>query len=144
MADRLSSISEAMKQASEAYAESISILSKAARDFAAKTAGNDANFMLENWLRLARMGKDGMVTAIEQGFEMWERELRRLAAPSASAPAAPTNPMETWAENWRNAATAFTGGGAANDEFRKQVEAMGNNLTAGIRAWQKLWEPEKK
>jgi len=143
MADRLSSISEAIKQASEAYAETISTLSQTAREVAGKVPGGDLNPSLENWLRLARMSKDGVVTAIEQGFEMWERELRRLAASGSSGASAPANPMEAWADNWRNAVRAFSSG-SANDEFRKQAEAMEKTLTSGIRAWQRLWETEKK
>lgn len=143
MADRLSTIAEAIRQASEAYAQSISMLSKTVQSVEQQAAGTDRERLVENSLRLARMGKDGMVSAIEQGFEMWEREIRRIAAQGSATDNAPSNPMEKWAESWRNATDAFSGGGS-NEEFRRQAEAVQNTLAAGIRAWQNLWQPEKK
>ncbi len=141
MADRLSSISEAIKQAGEAYAETISALSKAVQDAAGQTASNDRGAMIESWLRVARIGKDGVISAIEQGFEMWERELRRMAGGEAGA--APANPMEAWVENWRSATAAFTGA-AGGEEFRKQAEAVQKTLTDSVQKWQEIWQPAKK
>ena len=36
--------------------------------------------LVENWLRVARMSKDGVITALEQGFKLWEREIRRTVS----------------------------------------------------------------
>ena len=106
--------------------------------------------MVENWIRAARMSKDGMVTALEQGFQWWERQLRdkvKRAGSAASGAAEKThvNPMETWAENWRKATEqAFGVSGKWTDEARRQAEVAQRTLHEGLRAWQRLWEPEKK
>jgi hypothetical protein len=141
MADNLSDIGEAIRRAGEAYAEAIAAVSKALRDIAARAGGSDRDRLVENWLRVARMSKDGMITAIEQAYEFWEREVRRGSASGPSAK--PSNPMDTWAENWRKATEAFASGNWG-EEARKQAESVQKILSDGIRAWQRLWEPEKK
>ncbi len=88
------------------------------------------------------MSKDGMITALEQAYQYWEREVRRTAAGSTSAKP-PPNPMDAWAENWRKATESFTSGNWS-EEARKQAESVQKILTDGIRAWQRMWEPEKK
>lgn len=141
MADSLSDISEAIRKASEAYAEAIAAVSKALQNIAAQAGGGDRDRLVENWLRVARMSKDGMITAIEQAYEFWEREVRRSATGSTSAKA--SNPMDAWAENWHKATEAFASGNWS-DEARKQAENVQKILTEGIRSWQRMWEPEKK
>jgi hypothetical protein len=141
MADNLSDIGEAIRKASEAYAQAIAAVSKALQNIAAQAGGGDRDRLIENWLRVARMSKDGMITAIEQAYEFWEREVRRSGAGSAGAK--PSNPMDAWAENWRKATEAFTSGNWS-EEARKQAESVQKILTDGIRAWQRMWEPEKK
>jgi hypothetical protein len=141
MADNLSDISEAIRKASEAYAAAITAVSKALQNIAAQAGGGDRDRLTENWLRVARMSKDGMITAIEQAYEFWEREVRRTASGSASA--RPSNPIDTWAENWRKATEAFTTGNWS-EEARKQAESVQKILADGIRSWQRMWEPEKK
>jgi hypothetical protein len=141
MADNLSDIGEAIRKASEAYAEAIAAVSKALQNIAAQAGGGDRDRLIENWLRVARMSKDGMITAIEQAYEFWEREVRRRATGGAAAQ--PSNPMEAWAENWRKATEAFASGNWS-DEARKQAESVQKILTDGIRAWQRMWAQEKK
>jgi hypothetical protein len=141
MADNLSDIGEAIRKASEAYAQAIAAVSKALQNIAGQAGGSDRERLVENWLRVARMSKDGIITAIEQGYEFWEREVRRSAAGSASA--RPSNPMDAWAENWRKATEAFNSGNWG-EEARKQAESVQKILTEGVRAWQRIWEPEKK
>jgi hypothetical protein len=141
MADNLSDISEAIRKASEAYAEAIAAVSKALHNIAAQAGGGDRDQLVENWLRVARMSKDGMITAIEQAYEFWEREVRRGG--SGSANAQPSNPMDAWADNWRKATEAFASGNWS-EEARKQAENVQKILTDGIRAWQRMWQPEKK
>jgi len=87
-----------------------------------------------------------VITALEQGFELWEREIRRtVAAAKSSAPHESSSPMDAWTENWRRATEAFTGGtGTIGEEARKQAEAIQKSLQDGMKAWQRLWEPEKK
>jgi hypothetical protein len=141
MADNLSEIGEAIRKASEAYAQAIGAVSKALQNIASQAGSGDRDRLIENWLRVARMSKDGMITAIEQAYEFWEREVRRNAAGGAAA--RPSNPMDAWAENWRKATEAFTSGNW-NEEARKQAESVQKILTDGIRAWQRMWETEKK
>src|SRR5262249_37255551 len=117
MADNLSDIGEAIRKASEAYAEAIAAVSKALQDIAARVSGSDRDRLIENWLRVARMSKDGMTNAIDQAYELWEREVRRRVG---GATAQSTNPMDTWAENWRKATEAFTAGNWS-EEARKQA-----------------------
>ena len=143
MADNLSGIGEAIRKASEAYAEAITAVSKALQGIASQAGGADKDRLVENWLRVARMSKDGIVTAIEQGYQYWETQVRRNVATGNAGAKAPPNPMEGLAENWRKATEAFTGGGW-NEEARKQAETVQKMLSEGIRAWQRIWEPEKK
>ena len=140
MADNLSDIGEAIRKASEAYAEAIAAVSKALQNIAAQAGGGDRDRLVENWLRLARMSKDGLITAIEQAYEFWERGVRRTSTGGATA--AP-NPMEALAENWRKATETFASGNWS-EEARKQAENVQKTLAEGIRAWQRMWAPEKK
>jgi hypothetical protein len=140
-------IGDVIRKASEAFAETLSAVDKAVKDLAAQaSAGIDRDQMVENWLRAARMSKDGMVTALEQGFQWWERQVREQARRSASAKGEEKkpNPMEAWAENWRKATESFGASGKWTEEARKQAESVQKTLEDGLRAWQRMWEPEKK
>ena len=141
MADNLSDIGEAIRKASEAYAEAIAAVSKALQNIAAQASGGDRDRLIENWLRVARMSKDGMITAIEQAYEFWEREVRRTATGNPSATR--SNPMDALAEKWRKATEAFASGNWS-EEARKQAQNVQKILSDGVRAWQRIWEPEKK
>src|SRR6266852_5475076 len=99
-----SNIGDVIRKAGEALAETLSAVNKAVKDLAAQAgAGVDREQMVENWIRAARMAKDGMVTALEQGFQWWERQLREQVRRSASAAGGAgaekkhANPMEAWA-----------------------------------------------
>src|SRR5262249_6491581 len=139
MADNLSDIGEAIRKASEAYTEAIAAVSKALQNIAAQAGGGDRDRLVENWLRLGRMSKDGLITAIEQTSEFWERGGRRTSTGGAAAP----NPMEAWAENLRKATEAFAGGNWS-EEVRKQADNVQKTLADGMRAWQRIWAQEKK
>jgi hypothetical protein len=141
MADNLSDIGEAIRKASEAYAEAIAAVSKALQNIAAQAGSGDRDRLIENWLRVARMSKDGMITAIEQAYEFWEREVRRTATGNSSSTR--SNPMDGWADNWRKATEAFASGNWS-EEARKQAQNVQKILSDGVRAWQRMWEPEKK
>jgi hypothetical protein len=140
MPDNLSDIGEAIRKATEAYTQAIAAVSKALKNIAAQASGGDRDRLVENWLRVARMSKDGMVTAIEQAYEFWEREVRRSAGGGAGKS---SNPMDAWSENWRKATEAFTSGNWG-EEARKQAESVQKILAEGIRGWQRMWGPEKK
>lgn len=140
MADNLSDVGEAIRKASEAYAQAIAAVSRALQNIV-PAGGADRERLVENWLRVARMSKDGMVTAIEQAFQFWENEVRRSTSGGTSARS--SNPMDAWAENWRKATETFTSGNW-NEDARKQAENVQKILADGIRAWQKMWEPQKQ
>ncbi len=142
-----SSIGDVIRKASEALAETLSAVNKAVKDLAAQAgAGVDREQMVENWLRAARMSKDGMVTALEQGFQWWERQVREQVRRTASAAGSEKkpNPMEAWAESWRKATESFSASDKWTEEARKQAESVQKTLQDGLRAWQRMWEPEKK
>lgn len=156
MADKFESFDEAITRANEAYAAAISTLSKAVQNLPKETPTSDRETVIENVLRVARMGKDAVVAAIEQGFEMWERQVRRASAARVEAMSnrsaqtgsnrfnpEGSNPMEIWAENWRKSTEAFVAG-SANEELRKQTEAVKKAFAQGITAWRRLWEPERR
>ena len=144
--DNVSGIADAIRKATEAYAESLAAVTKALQNLASQTSGADRERVVENWLRLARMSKDGVVTALEHGFELWERECRRMAsAPEGATAQGASDPMAAWAENWRKATEAFSGSTSGwSEEARKQAETIQKTLQDGMRAWQRLWEPQKK
>lgn len=142
----LSGIGEAIRKASEAYIEALTAVTRALTRLTAQAGGGgpDRERMVEDWLRVARMSKDGVVGALEQGFELWEREVRRMAAGGSGGAHKAANPIEAWAENWRKATEAFAGSSAWSAEARKQAEAVQEMLQESLRAWQRLWEPSKK
>jgi len=144
--DNVSGIADAIRKATEAYAESLAAVTKALQNLASQTSGADRERVVENWLRLARMSKDGVVTALEHGFELWEHECRRMAsAPEGASAQGASDPMAAWAENWRKATEAFSGSTSGwSEEARKQAETVQKTLQDGMRAWQRLWEPQKK
>jgi hypothetical protein len=145
-----SGIADVICKASEAFAETLSTVNKAINDIAAQAGASlDRDQMVDNWLRAARMGKDGMVRALEQGYDWWERQVREQLRRTGSAAGAgsakkPANPMEAWAENWRKMTESFSDSGKWPEEARKQAEAVQKTLQEGLRAWQRMWEPEKK
>ncbi|MGA2412167.1 MAG: hypothetical protein ABSG46_17515 [Candidatus Binataceae bacterium] len=146
--DNLSGVSEAIRKACDAYVQALTTVTKALQGLATQTSGPERDKLIENWLRVARMSKDGIITALDHGFEYWEKEIRRNAAAAAqgASSAAPKNPMDAWAENWRRATEAFTTGpaGSWSEEARKQAEAIQKTLVEGMKQWQRLWEPDKQ
>ena len=146
-----SNIGDVIRKAGEALAETLSAVNKAVKDLAAQAgSGADREQIVENWIRAARMAKDGMVTALEQGFQWWERQVREQVRRSASAAGGAgaekkqANPMEAWAENWRKATESFSASGDWTEAARKEAESVQKILQDGLRAWQRMWEPEKK
>jgi len=144
MAESLSDIGEAIRKAVETYTEAISKVGESLQNIASQSGSPERNQLIENWLRVARMSKDGAVAALERGFDLWEREVRRTAVAVGGSSPKPTNPLEAFAENWRKATEAFTAGGKWGDESRKQAEAIQKTVADGIRSWQRLWDTEKK
>src|SRR5260370_8580855 len=124
--DNVSGIADAIRKATEAYTEALGTVTKALQNLASQRGGADRERVVENWLRLARMSKDGAVSALEHGFELWERECRRMAAaPGGAAAQETSDPMAAWAENCRKPTEPFTAPTPRlNEEARKQAETV--------------------
>jgi hypothetical protein len=137
-------VADAITRTTEAYtralATAMSFLATASPREAASPAA-------EQWLRLARMTKDGVLLAIEQGFVLWERECRRVLAGGATlAPGPlPLNPIEAWTDSWRKALESLNAAARPDDAWaasaRKQAEAMQQMVQEGLTAWLRLWQP---
>jgi hypothetical protein len=136
---------DAIRKTAEAYAEALSAVMKALEALP-KTRGDEYRQQAEQWLGLARMGKDGAVAAIQQGFDLWERECRQLVgAPHGPTAASAENPMLAWAEAWRKTVEGLSAAGrpgeAWSEAARRQAEMAGQMWQESLRAWQRLWPP---
>jgi hypothetical protein len=140
--DSLPDFAEAMRKITAAYADGFAIMTKTLGTLPKDSS--ETRRLAEQWLRQARMMKDGMVTVIDQGFELWEREIRRVLDATASAApprASSTNPMEVWAEGWKKGLETMAGaGGIWSEEARRQMELLQRTMQEGLAAWQRLFE----
>src|SRR5437667_9852130 len=75
--ENAANFADAVRQTFEAYTEALSAVMKALEKLP-KEGGDAHRQMVEQWLDLARMSKKSVVAAINQGFDLWEREDRRL------------------------------------------------------------------
>lgn len=110
----------------------------------AQMTGTSARALVDQWFALARATKDTMISAFDIGFDLWERESRRLigaGAPPASTPSATAADawldgwkrlMESYAVAWRSAAWA--------DQARAQTEFTARLLNESLKAWRPLWQ----
>lgn len=139
-------LSDAIRKTCEVYAESLGTVMKALADLP-RESGELHRRALEQWLGLARINKDSFVAAVNQSFDIWERECRRLLGaphpPGALPPGA--NPMEVWLENWQRAVAAMTAGGVPGEAYRelvrRQTELVQQALLDGVGAWRRFWQP---
>jgi len=147
--DTQSTIPDTMRKTSEAYAEALSAVTKMLEGMP-KQGGEAYRRMVEEWLELARTSKESFIAAVNQSFELWERECRRaVGAPHAPGTAMPgRNPMEAWLESWDRAIEAFRGAGGLGEVYReavrRQAELVQQTLQEGVRAWQRLWQPTER
>ncbi len=144
MTDAGSSFADAIRKTCEAYSEAVSTITKGIEAMPA-TGGEAQRRMVDQWLGLARMSKESFVTALNQTFDLWERECRRLAGGPATSPLPPwTNPLEAWSENWRRSMETFLAASRPGDfwaeQARRQTEMVQQTLEEGLRAWQRLWQ----
>jgi len=115
-----------------------------------KQGGDAHRQTVEQWLALARMSKESVVAATNQGFDLWERECRRLVgAPHSPGPASVSGAMiDALAESWRRTLVAFVPGGSPEDPWaeraRRQAELVQQGLLDSLRAWQRLWQPPQR
>ena len=118
---------DAVRKTFSAYTEALSAVMRALEQLP-KQGGDAQRQMVEQWLALARMSKESVVAAINQGFDLWERECRRLVgAPHSPGPASVSGAMiDALAESWRRTLVAFVPGGSPEDPWaeraRRQAE----------------------
>jgi len=100
--ENAANFADAVRQTFEAYTEALSAVMKALEQLP-KQGGDAHRQTVEQWLALARMSKESVVAAINQGFDLWERECRRLVgAPHSPGPASVSGAMiDALAESWR-------------------------------------------
>jgi hypothetical protein len=143
--DGAPNVADAILRTTEAYTRALSM----AMNFLATSSSREAaaSPVVEHWLRLARMTKDGVILAIEQGYALWERECRRALAGGAAPapPPPPLNPIEAWTESWRKALDSLNAAARPDDPWaasaRQQAETMQRMVQDGLTAWIRLWQP---
>ena len=139
-------LTDAIRKTSEVYTEALAAVMKALADMP-RESGELHRRAVEQWLGLARTNKDNFVAAVNQGFDIWERECRRLlGAPHQTGALIPgANPMEVWLENWQRAVAAMTMGGVPGEPYRelvrRQTELVQQALLDGAGVWRRLWQP---
>ena len=139
-------LTDAIRKTSEVYGEALAATMKVIADLP-RESGELHRRAVEQWLGLARSSKDNFVAAVNQGFEIWERECRRLiGAPHQLGALAPgVNPMEIWLENWQRAVAAMTAGSIPGQPYQdlvqRQTELVQQALLDGVGTWRRLWQP---
>lgn len=140
---------DAVRKTFEAYTEALSAVMKALEKHP-RQGGDAHRQVVEQWLALARMSKESVVAAISQGFDLWERECRRLVgAPYSPGSASVADAMiAALAESWRRSLASFVPGGSPEDPWadraRRQAELVQQGLLESLRAWQRLWQPPQR
>jgi hypothetical protein len=140
-------VADTVRRMTDAYAEWFTSMTRMPAPGPLPRDGGEVRRLAEQWLGLARMMKDGTVSAIEQGFDLWERQAQQALGAVAAASSVPSGtPAEGWAENWKKSFDAMLPGGATwSEELRKQTEQFHKTMQEGSLAWQRLWQsPERK
>lgn len=144
MAEAWPNFADAVRKTCEAYAEGLAAVTKALEGVS-RQEGDTQRQAIDQWMTLARTSKDNLIAALNQGFEIWERECRRLAgAPMAGAMPTWTNPLEVWAETWKRSMDSLFGaasqpGAFWTEQARRQAELTQQAIQESLRAWQRLW-----
>lgn len=141
--ETLPNILDAIRKTSEAYIDALETMTKAIESLP-KLAGETHRELFEQWLNLARISQDGMVTALNEGFALWERECRRLVGAPHGAVQPSVNPIEAWAENCRKTmdafAPAFKLGEALRETAWKRAQLVQQTMQEGVSVWLRLWQ----
>jgi hypothetical protein len=140
-------VADTMRRMTEAYAEWFSNMTRTPAPGTLPWDSGEVRRLAEQWLGLVRMIKEGTVSAIDQGFELWERQARQALDAVAAASSGPSGtPAEAWAENWKKSLEAMVPGGVTwSEALRKQTEQLQKMMQEGSLAWQRLWpSPERK
>jgi hypothetical protein len=148
-------IGKVLRDITQAYVDGLSTIGGAIGDLA-KRRIPEGERQMERWIGVARAAKDGYVAVIDQGFAIWERQIRRTMARAQSSSAAkepeseqkaPGGQIEAWLDTWRNANESFMQSireSGLGEEALKQTRELRKTLEDGLKNLQKLWQPSSK
>jgi hypothetical protein len=148
--DEPTGIGKLLRDITRAYVDGLTSIGSAVGDLATRRIP-DAERQVERWISVARTAKDGYVAAIDQGFAMWERQIRRTLARANSHEGkeskreqkAPAGQLEAWIEEWRKANESFTKSlseSGLGEEAMKQAREFRKTFESGVKNLQKLWQ----
>ena len=139
-------VAESIRQMMEGYQSLLSTMARTLETLPAQ--GEERRRAAEQWLGLLRASKDGLIAAIEQGFQAWERECRRLVEAGPGPVPGAAGPLEAWAESWTKGMGAFTAAArpreARGGEAARHAEGARQAMEDALRAWQRLWLPSDR
>ncbi len=149
--DDSAGIGKLLRDVTRAYEDGLAAIGSAINDIG-KRRIPESERQIERWIGVARAAKDGYVAAIDQGFALWERRIRRALAPGKSEPEkesgreqkAPASQLDAWVEEWRKANESFMhsiGESGLGEEALKQARELRKTFESGLKNLQKLWQP---
>jgi len=149
--DDSAGIGKLLRDVTRAYEDGLAAIGSAINDIG-KRRIPESERQIERWIGVARAAKDGYVAAIDQGFALWERRIRRALAPEKSEPEkesgreqkAPASQLDAWVEEWRKANESFMhsiGESGLGEEALKQARELRKTFESGLKNLQKLWQP---
>lgn len=146
--DEPSGIGKVLRDIARAYEDGLSTIGDAISDLG-KRRIPDAERQIERWIGVARGAKDGYVAAVDQAFATWERQVRRVLAPtssqleSKSESKTPPSRLESWIEDWRKANEAFAQSlreSGLGKETLKQATEFRRSFEDGLKNLVKMWD----
>jgi len=143
--DEPTGIGKVVRDITQAYVEGLSTIGRAIGDLGLQRMP-ESERQIERWIGVARIAKDSYVAMIDQGFAIWERQIRRALGRAHSGRGSESkreqqayNLLGAWTSNWRDATEAFMdllGSGGLSEEARRQVDKFRKALEAGLKALQ--------
>ncbi len=100
--------------------------------------------LVDPWFAVARATKDTTIIAFNMGFDLWERESRRLigaGAPPATSPSATA--ADAWLDTWKRLMDSYVAAWrspAWTDQARAQTELTRRLLNESLKVWSPLWQ----
>jgi hypothetical protein len=150
--DDSAGIGKLLRDITRAYEDGLAAIGSAINDLG-KRRIPDSQRQIERWIGVARAAKDGYVAAIDQGFALWERRIRRALAPGKSETdsrreqKAGAGQLDAWVEEWRKANESFMhsiGESGLGEEALKQARELRKTFENGLKNLQKLWQPSSE
>ena len=148
--DDSAGIGKLLSDITRAYEDGLVAIGGAINDLG-KRRIPDSERQIERWIGVARAAKDGYVAAIDQGFAMWERRIRRALSPEKSEPEKESrrehkpqsSQLDAWVEEWRKANESFmrsVADSGLGEEALKQARELRKTVEGGLKNLQKLWQ----